>query len=258
MENIVSRVTTSYAKGLVSNVSLTNQFLVTMPSLNITEGLGKHIHNQTGITKDYLTRKLGFLCSEASLPASSYATSEVKDNFMGVTEEFAHTRIVSDSDFTFYVDSEYKSLKFFESWMDWIGGAGRIQQAAGGYYRRYNYPKTYKKNICIYKFEKNVSGYIKYEFINAFPKTISPLPLSYGQAEILKLTVSFNYDRYIVSQYKELEKSDSGGSADPLVEAAYQHIMNSDRYDAYTGEYTPDIYSPAYNQQIFYGEKPLF
>lgn len=74
---------------------------------------------------DFITRELGILCSEAVLPASSYATSEVKDNFMGVTQEFAHTRLFTDIDLTFYIDRDYRVLNFFEAWMNYISGGGR-------------------------------------------------------------------------------------------------------------------------------------
>lgn len=60
-------------------------------------------------------RKLAFSCSNASLPASTFATGEVKDNFQGVAEEFAHTRINTDIDFSFYVDRDYTVLMFFEA-----------------------------------------------------------------------------------------------------------------------------------------------
>ena len=50
----------------------------------------------------------------------------------------------------------------------------------------------------INKFEKDYKRTMRYQFINAFPKAMSSVPVSYGSAEILKVTVSFNYDRYIV------------------------------------------------------------
>ena len=46
-----------------------------------------------------------FLCHEASLPGSSIATNEIKDDFTGVTERHAYRRLYEDrADFTFYVD----------------------------------------------------------------------------------------------------------------------------------------------------------
>ena len=41
-------------------------------------------------------RKLAFSCSDATLPTSSLATGEVKTNYMGVPQEYAHTRIMPD------------------------------------------------------------------------------------------------------------------------------------------------------------------
>ena len=34
----------------------------------------------------------------------------------------------------------------------------------------------------------------------AFPKSITSLPVTYGTADLLKVTVSFNYDRYVMTR----------------------------------------------------------
>ena len=47
---------------------------------------------------------------------------------MGIPQEFAHTRLYTDIDFTFYVDNDYNNLKVFEGWMDFISsGSGRMK-----------------------------------------------------------------------------------------------------------------------------------
>ena len=61
-----------------------------------------------------------FLCSDASLPTSTLATAEVKDNFMGVPQQFAHTRFYTDIAYSFYIDEDYTLLKIFEGWMEYI------------------------------------------------------------------------------------------------------------------------------------------
>ena len=61
------------------------------------------------------------------------------------------------------------------------------------------YPDSYKcQTISITKFEKNFGPRITYSFMNAFPKLISAVPVSYGGADVLKVSVSFNYDRYVI------------------------------------------------------------
>jgi len=198
-------------KKLFGNLSQTNYYQVDFSSLS-TFGPNQELITylgERGVDKDFISRDAGLLCSEASLPGTSLATAEVKDNFMGISQEFAHTRLYTDFDFTFYVDTDYKSIKFFEGWIDFISSGSETLSPIGdganplnsNYYRRMRYPDTYKcQTMTITKFERNVSSTntIKYSFINVFPKTISTIPISYGGADILKVSVSFNYDRYAI------------------------------------------------------------
>lgn len=163
------------------------------------------------LNQDFITRNLGLLCSDATLPSSAYATSEVKSNFMGVTQEFAHTRMYTDMDLTFYVDNDYQVLGFFEAWMNYISGGGEVSldSFTAGYYRRFNYPDNYKHDgIYIRKFEKDYKQTDKsmvYRLKNAFPKSMNSIPIAYGGAEIMKVTVSFNYDYYHVYRGSDSE-----------------------------------------------------
>ena len=152
-----------------------------------------------GLTNDYISRNIGIACYEASLPTSSFATAEVKDNFQGINQQFAHTRFYVDSSFSFYVDKDYRVLKVFEGWMDFIAGGAVVDSNDKRFYVRMRYPETYKcDNLSISKFDKNLSRKLTYQFKNAFPKSIQSIPVSYGQADLLKVTVTFAYDRYIL------------------------------------------------------------
>ena len=200
----------------IGNLSLSNNYLVVV---NIPSDLLLDLNKlQFSLYKN--KDNMPIYCSSASLPGSTFATSEVKDNFMGVTQEFAHTRLYTDIDFTYYIDSEYTSLRIFEQWMDFISGQDtpsndyaqfRLENpginpslSKKGYYRRFKYPDTYKTRMSIYKFERNVGTkkqYLTYNFYNAFPKSLSATPVSYGPSELLQVTVTMNYDRY--NTYKE-------------------------------------------------------
>ena len=63
------------------------------------------------------------------LPGSSVATLEINNDRSGVTERHAHRKFFDDRiDFTFYVDVEnYLPILFFESWIDYVSGAGTTQ-----------------------------------------------------------------------------------------------------------------------------------
>ena len=200
-ETLVKPFNMAIANRLMGPLAQTNHFLVTLSSL--TPEVEAYIQNYSDASdfRRFLAERGGILCSDASLPTTSYATAEVKDNFMGIPQQYAHTRVYTDIDFTFYVDENYTLLKIFEGWMEYISsGSNRLmEQQTKSYYRRMRYPDSYKCNtLYINKFEKNFKRTLRYQFVNAFPKSMSSVPVSYGPADILKVTVSFNYDRYIV------------------------------------------------------------
>ncbi len=200
-ESLVKRITIPEAKTLIGPLAENNHYLVTFSTLS--PQISDYLVKYSGVSnlKDFLSRKAGILCSNASLPATAYATGEVKDNFMGIPQQFAHTRIYTDIDFSFYIDKDYTLLKIFEGWMEYMssGSNADVMQNEVGYYRRMRYPDTYKvSSMYINKFEKDYKKAIRYRFVNAFPKAMTNVPVNYGPAEVLKVTVSFNYDRYIL------------------------------------------------------------
>ena len=92
--------------------------------------------------------------------------------------------------------------------MDFISGGGYNKSPSDNftseetqtYYRRFNYPQEYKAPVLeIIKFERAIdnNNALKYKFFNAFPKSVGSMSVSYGQAELLKVTVTFAYDRYL-------------------------------------------------------------
>ena len=191
----------STANRLMGPLAQTNHFLVTISSLTPEVESYLQTYTRAEDIRRFLAERSGILCSDASLPTTAFATAEVRDNFMGIPQQFAHTRIYTDIDFTFYIDDNYTLLKIFEGWMEYIssGADTGLNVQHKSYYRRMRYPDSYKCNtLYINKFEKDFRRTMRYQFINAFPKSMSSVPVSYGPADILKVTVSFNYDRYIV------------------------------------------------------------
>ena len=190
------------AKNLIGPLAQTNHFQVTFSSLR--PSVESYLRNYVGVgdIRNFLSRRAGILCDSASLPTTAYATAEVRDNFMGVPQQFAHTRIYTDLDFSFYVDEDYNLLKIFEGWMEYISSGANSSTLADdrAYFRRMRYPDSYKcDTMYINKFEKNFKKTMRYRFVNVFPKAMSAVPVTYGPADILKVNVSFNFDRYIVN-----------------------------------------------------------
>ena len=201
--SLVQKITMTDAKLKFGNLSLNNQYQVHFAGFNTS--IVNYLRNNLGIVNadDFISREMGIMCFDASLPASALATAEVKDNFMGVPQEFAHSRLYTDIDFSFYIDKDYTLLRIFEGWMDYItsGAESEVEDLQKPFYRRMRYPDDYKvSSMYISKFEKNLDRALTYQFINAFPKSISAVPVTYGSADLLKVSVSLNYDRYIVNR----------------------------------------------------------
>ena len=158
---------------------------------------------------------ISLLCSEAVLPGSSLTTHEATNDYAGVTEKMAYRRMYDETiSLTFYVDRDYKVLKLFETWMDYITGIDDTSTYETPYVSyRMSYPVTYKNNIFITKFEKDqfMREYsdsrkasarvprtiLDYTFVNAFPLSLTSIPVSYEGAQVLKCNVSFNFIRYV-------------------------------------------------------------
>ena len=223
-------------KDLFGNLSLTNQYQV---SFTLPGAVESHAQGKFGVTapNDFLNYKGGLLCADASLPGSNLATVQVNDNFMGISQEFVHSRVYADLNLTFYVDNDYTNLRIFEAWIDYITSGSEVLGPIGdgmkelslNYYRRMNYPDNYKaQTMYITKFEKNIGSSeiqnqgkgsrLDYLFVNVFPKIINATPISYGGADILKVGVQFNYDRYIVNPQGSISKKPEPNN-DPFLQS---------------------------------------
>ena len=201
-ETTIKPYNLSVAKNLIGPLAQTNHFQVTFSSLRPSVESYLRDYLKVDDIRNFLSRRAGILCDSASLPTTAYATAEVRDNFMGVPQQFAHTRIYTDLDFSFYVDEDYNLLKIFEGWMEYISSGANTStlQDDRAYFRRMRYPDSYKcDTMYINKFEKNFKRTLRYRFVNVFPKAMSAIPAAYGPGDLLKVSVSFNFDRYIVN-----------------------------------------------------------
>ena len=201
-ETTIKPYNLSVAKNIIGPLAQTNHFQVSFSSLRPSVETYLKSYLRVDDVRNFLSRRAGILCDSASLPTTAYATAEVRDNFMGVPQQFAHTRIYTDLDFSFYIDEDYTLLKIFEGWMEYIssGANSNTSQNDRAYYRRMRYPDSYKcDTMYINKFEKNFKKTLRYRFVNVFPKSMSAIPVAYGPGDLLKVSVSFNFDRYIVN-----------------------------------------------------------
>jgi len=182
-------------KPLFTNLAQTSHYQVVFGGLS---GPLRSYLRLRGIDSRFIGESVGLLCNSASLPGSSFATSDIVGNYTGVAEKMAHTRTFTQIDLEFYVDSSYRTLKFLEHWMEFIGSGSGEQPYKEGYHFRMRYPDEYKCNASrIIKFDRNYRQYIEYTFYGLFPLSLNSTSVSYESSSILKASASFNYERYV-------------------------------------------------------------
>ena len=168
--------------------------------------------------------KLNLMCSEAQLPGSQLATTELLNDFPGVSERHVYRRQFDDRiDLNFYCDAEqYLPIRFFEAWMNYITNTDNGDIMNENYSYRMKFPNTYKGPLEVTKFEKNIESKkavkpLTYKFVNCFPLAISSMPVTYDGSDLLKCNVSFAYSRY----YMESSKSGFSEFLDPLAQSLF-------------------------------------
>lgn len=186
--------------------------------------------------------KIQLACSEALLPGSSFATHELTGDRTGVTERHVYRRVYDDRiDLTFYVDIDprdpYVSIRFFETWMKFVTNesiAGSPNIKDGNFSYQVRYPIEYYGSLKITKFERTGKNNVYtdpnvnliYNFVQAFPISVSSMPISYESSQLLKVTVSFSYIRYYVDEMPGDAIGNTPGSVTPTNDYSYEGVRN--------------------------------
>ena len=169
-------------------------------------GLRKNL-NVRGLDYRFITNTSGLLCSNAVLPGASLATADVIGNYTGVSEKMAHTKAFQKINLEFYVDSEYKSLKFLEHWVEFIANGSGEDQSRKDYYFRMEYPDDYKTyETKIIKFDRDYNEEMQYNFYGMFPQAINSTPVKYEGSEVLKASALFSFDRYSAGKFSSYDR----------------------------------------------------
>ena len=167
--------------------------------------------SRRGIDRRFIAEDVGLLCNNASLPTTQLSVAEVSGNYIGITENFAHRRVYQDISLEFYVDKNYKTLKFLEHWMEFIA-SGSSNPLDGtllpvnnnvdqGYFIRMQYPEYYKSNRTrIIKFDRDYKRELEYTFIGLYPYNIASIPVSYSQSNVMSMQATFKIERYVVGK----------------------------------------------------------
>ena len=193
----------SEIKPIFGNLAQTSHYQVSFGALPLP--LQKHL-DARGIGWRFVAENAGLLCSSASLPASALGTADIVGDVSGVTEKMAHTRMFTPIDLTFYVDKEYKMIKFLEHWIEFISSGSNILNTEKGYFFRMRYPKDYKcDTVQVLKFDRDYRNQIEYNFYGLFPISMYSPTIAYNDSQVLTVTASFSYERYVCGSTRSLD-----------------------------------------------------
>lgn len=211
--------TTDDALKIFGKLSLTSQFKISLHLTNDDQNLMGWL-KEAGITSDKEFSKFDFYCAETSLPGATFDVTEEIGSRQGVIERFPTKRVYPDVTMTFYVDYDYKLIRLFEEWMNYINPVytddGEVKANSRGQgnaknspdFFRLRYPASYKRIISIVKFERDLDKTtnvprITYRLIDAFPTNIAAMPVTYEGSTITKTIITFSYSRYVIEKHLE-------------------------------------------------------
>ena len=191
-------------KPTFTNLAQTSHYQVIFGGLPL--GVRQHL-NVREVNYRFITETSGLLCSNAVLPGAALATAQVVGNYAGVTENMAHTKIFNKINLEFYVDNQYKSLKFLEHWIEFLANGSGEDQSRKDYFFRMEYPDDYKAyQTKIIKFDRDYKEEMIYNFYGMFPQQLNSIPVKYEGSQVLKATATFMFDRYSAGRFSSYDR----------------------------------------------------
>lgn len=172
--------------------------------------------------------EIHFMAYEAVLPGTSYELGQVYGDRQGRIEQYPTRRVYPPVDISFYIDKDYNTIRFFEAWINAISkNVGNTDNS----YVYHEYSDQYETDVVIAKYERNFwsggesnltidpsknnpfpGNIVKYTLRNAYPTNLISIPVSYEGTNILRTTVTLNYDvYYFETKYGEENSIDQTG-----------------------------------------------
>ena len=97
------------------------------------------------------------------------------------------------------------------SWLDAALNYLQENKSEVGYHYRMKYPREPRSGYkCdktkIVKFDRDYKNQIEYTFFRMFPSALNSTSIQYGNSDALKMSVTFNYERYIAGRETSISR----------------------------------------------------
>jgi len=176
--------------------SKANKYQLTGPYGVIVNGIANNL--------GFDMRDFKFMCDAANLPGRNLATTEFRTG--SVSKSYVHSNNFNPTiTLSFILTDDMFIKKVFDRWMDDIIGLTDAKLQGAVVQNLTNYPDEYCGSFGIKKLATNLSSSpasashidtYHVEIMEAFPKQINPITLTYGSQDIMKLQVVMAYSRW--------------------------------------------------------------
>lgn len=164
------------------------------------------------------SREIQFFCDTINLPGKNLNTYDHRPQGYGQVHKMPLSRAPENVTCTFYCDSKYQIMKYFQGWLDYIiegTNATPSQTLTGGrQYREIAYQEDYITTLIARSF--NYAGDsggdifgtgvpnplspgsgIEYKFYNCYPVQLGAVSVGWEQNDsILRVPIEFSYSHY--------------------------------------------------------------
>ena len=192
-----------------------------------------------------------FFCDEAQLPNINTATGSINGLYTGLGNvDYPHTKVFTELQLGFMLDSNLTLLKFLNDWYNKIfietGGTSKNRVT------RLEYYNSYAATIKITKSEIGPSSTtqrkpITYVLEGAYPYAIDAVPLQFGSSQITKVTAQFKYQRHYTTTSDVSGVEDAALKPSAVTKAATPTVTAADQEAAAEQPKNPTI-NPSNNE----------
>ena len=134
---------------------------------------------------------LEFLCRSTTIPPSNISSIDVP--FLGRSIKIAGDRTFEPWTITIFNDEDFSIRNTLEKWMDQIKSHVNIKQ------KEWNI-SGYQRTMQLTQYNKTGGETQKWEFINAWPGSVSEITLDWSSPAVEEFTCSWNYDYWTLSK----------------------------------------------------------
>lgn len=145
-----------------------------------------------------LLKELIYLCEAAEFPGRGFMNVDVR--YYGPNFKSPFQTTYEDLNLTFLVRDKFLERQLFDDWLELINPSNSYD---------FNYRKDYICNIDLFQMSdieetntpvtnpnKKVAAQYKFNFEEAWPILVNPMPVNWAEDNFHRLTVSFTYKRW--------------------------------------------------------------